>query len=303
MCGALLILCTGCTGSIRKGREHFSFLLTIAIVIVSIILGSFGLMAFLAYGDSTCSIILLNLDGSAFIDIVKALVCVGVVFTYPMQIVPVIEILEQRLLGFYGHALEAGPGGNGHGPSAPPPTVEQNPLLGGGDDDSEHDEAVDGVIVSTGPPGGAVAPRRAAKSQGPPRRHSSFSVASPDSFDTRKRVKPTRASSCRPSSCSPKQWLETRRNILRPVCVLLTAGIALLVPNFGLFSSLVGSLGCAFLAFILPVLLHYQLFRTEGLSRKMMTTHMFILFFGATGAIVGVTVTIEDMINAPQSCS
>jgi len=85
--------------------------------------------------------------------------------------------------------------------------------------------------------------------------------------------------------------------------VLLTAGIALLVPNFGLFSSLVGSLGCAFLAFILPVLLHYQLFRTEGLSRKMMTTHMFILFFGATGAIVGVTVTIEDMINAPQSCS
>lgn len=38
------------SGSIKKGRQHFTLLLSLAIVIVSCILGSFGLLGFLTYG-------------------------------------------------------------------------------------------------------------------------------------------------------------------------------------------------------------------------------------------------------------
>ena len=87
VCVCVCVCVTGWhTGSVKKGRQHFTLLLTVGISIVSVILASFGLLGFFTFGDATCSIILLNMPTGVFVDIVKAMVCVGVVFTYPMQV-------------------------------------------------------------------------------------------------------------------------------------------------------------------------------------------------------------------------
>jgi amino acid permease len=50
---------------------------------------------------------------------------------------------------------------------------------------------------------------------------------------------------------------------VRIALVLLIALVAAGVPGFGLFISLIGSLACASLSFIIPALCHLILFRTD----------------------------------------
>ena len=281
----------------------------------------------------------------------------------PSKIVPVIEILEQRLLGFYGHAAEQGGAGHGHGgshhkgsnaaphkPSASEHAtpVERESLLVGvvttGSGDGSVGEVergttryathppssggnsggVDGTPLPSLPPSSfssssstSPTPRHgeppALRVETPDMtfagRHSSFSVdtqgagahhhhrhASMDSTSEQG------GRGWKPSGWSASAWMELRRNILRPLCVVATAVIAALVPNFGLFASFVGSLGCAFLAFVLPVTLHYNLFKEDGVSVPKLVLSGAILVFGIVGGVVGVITSVEDMIHAPPPC-
>lgn len=50
---------------------------------------------------------------------------------------------------------------------------------------------------------------------------------------------------------------------VRIALVLFIALVAAGVPGFGLFISLIGSLACASLSFIVPALCHLILFKTE----------------------------------------
>lgn len=51
---------------------------------------------------------------------------------------------------------------------------------------------------------------------------------------------------------------------VRTCLVLLIAVVAISVPGFGLFISLVGSLACASLSFIVPCLCHLMLFKSDS---------------------------------------
>jgi len=53
-------------------------------------------------------------------------------------------------------------------------------------------------------------------------------------------------------------WRETRRNVFRVILVGITAGLAIAIPEFDLFTSLIGSVCSTTLAFIIPALLHLK---------------------------------------------
>lgn len=51
-----------------------------------------------------------------------------------------------------------------------------------------------------------------------------------------------------------------RQNAFRIICVLMTAMIAIVVPQFNLISNAVGAFSCTFMAFLLPAKFHLVLF-------------------------------------------
>ncbi|XP_050230426.1 amino acid transporter AVT3B [Mercurialis annua] len=73
---------------------------------------------------------------------------------------------------------------------------------------------------------------------------------------------------------------------LRWVVVLAVSLVALLVPNFADFLSLVGSSVCCTLGFVLPALFHFKVFKDE-MSWKVLSFDCVILVFGLVVAISG----------------
>jgi hypothetical protein len=51
-----------------------------------------------------------------------------------------------------------------------------------------------------------------------------------------------------------------RQNAFRITCVLMTAAVAIVVPQFSLISNAVGAFSCTFMAFLLPAKFHLVLF-------------------------------------------
>lgn len=90
------------------------------------------------------------------------------------------------------------------------------------------------------------------------------------------------------------KYLEFKRSILRIVLVILTVGVANGIPHFGLFLSLVGSVGCSTIAFIIPTILYFKLFsKTISIPHKIGLFS--IIFFGLVASIITATVTIIDL--------
>ncbi|XP_078589060.1 uncharacterized protein LOC144869546 [Branchiostoma floridae x Branchiostoma japonicum] len=81
--------------SMEGNRHNFSRFLHTALFLVSLILGCFGVVGYLRYGTNVQQMISQNLPtGSVIAQTVNLTLCIGVAFTYPMQLVPVVEIIE-----------------------------------------------------------------------------------------------------------------------------------------------------------------------------------------------------------------
>ena len=84
--------------SMVGNRHLFPAFLHGAILILSIILGTFGVMGYLKYGNSVHQMLNTNLpQGSTVAMVVNAGICFGILLTFPLQIYPVIEIIEKYL--------------------------------------------------------------------------------------------------------------------------------------------------------------------------------------------------------------
>ncbi|KAJ5076660.1 amino acid transporter ant1 [Anaeramoeba ignava] len=95
-----------------------------------------------------------------------------------------------------------------------------------------------------------------------------------------------------------KHW-ELRRNLLRFGLVLISSLIGLAIPQFGLFLSLIGSLGSTALCFILPAVFDIQLRRENGKNRTVWKVKNYaIVIFGAIAAVAGTVVSIQNIISA-----
>lgn len=82
---------------------------------------------------------------------------------------------------------------------------------------------------------------------------------------------------------------------LRALIVLLAAYIAVSVPGFGIFISLVGSTVCAMLAFVLPGLFHLKIFQGE-LSWFTRLFDYVLIIFGITFGTIGTYNTLASVL-------
>ncbi|CAM9498598.1 unnamed protein product, partial [Chrysoparadoxa australica] len=145
-------------------KSHFMPVLSGVISVYTLMCVTTGIFGYLAFGEETQDIILLNMGKSIYTTIVKLSFCVGLYFTFPVMMVPVWEVIEGKFLSRRGTS----------------------------------------------------------------------------------------------------QPHENLRNAVRFSGVILCALVALMVPNFGVFISLIGAGCCSLLAFILPPLSHNAL--KEGTS-------------------------------------
>ncbi|XP_038064960.1 proton-coupled amino acid transporter 1-like isoform X1 [Patiria miniata] len=83
--------------SSMDGNHHlFAPLLYLTIVVFTFVLGSMGFIGYLHLGDCTAQVLIWNLaPGSLLQLLVSLVVCIGVVFTFPLQCFPVIEVFEE----------------------------------------------------------------------------------------------------------------------------------------------------------------------------------------------------------------
>lgn len=85
----------------RQERETvFPPMLRSAVVSVSVLLGGFGLLGYCVHGSGTTSPVTHSLDNDApALVLLKGLMVVGVILTFPLQIYPVTTILDEMILG------------------------------------------------------------------------------------------------------------------------------------------------------------------------------------------------------------
>ena len=85
-------------------------------------------------------------------------------------------------------------------------------------------------------------------------------------------------------------------NLMRLCLVGVTTVIAISIPHFSLFVSLVGALGSSFIAFIVPCLLHMKLFG-KRCHRLQFILNGCLVVFGVFASIVASTITILQLIE------
>ena len=78
----------------NENRKNFRKYLHGAILLVSIILGTFGIFGYIHFGDGVEQLISDNLPYGTLSIVVQTTLCVGILFTYPLQMYPVVELAE-----------------------------------------------------------------------------------------------------------------------------------------------------------------------------------------------------------------
>ncbi|OPL20352.1 proton-coupled 1-like amino acid transporter, partial [Mytilus galloprovincialis] len=76
-------------------RHNFASFLHGAILVLSVILGSFGILGYLRFGSGVEQMLNLNIPSASwFAFSINICVIVGVALTFPLQIYPVTEMIE-----------------------------------------------------------------------------------------------------------------------------------------------------------------------------------------------------------------
>ena len=78
-------------------RESFEKVAMTSFSVCAVLSGTFGIIGYGMFGSSTEQIVLLNVQGSWFVSAVQLLLCIDLLFTYPVVMRPSIVIVEQSL--------------------------------------------------------------------------------------------------------------------------------------------------------------------------------------------------------------
>lgn len=208
-----------------KRRDKFPLVLRIALSMLTIVLMVVGVLGFVTFGENTSSIIIRNFGKTPIVFVVKVVLVVGILFTYPLQIIPVFQFAESWLLN----------------DSSAPAEMELQQV---GDEDA------------------------------------SSSLSDED------------------GGASESVFVRDRRRVaIRLSIIAATATVAMLAgKNFGLFQSLVGSLGASCLAYTAPAFFHYVAFREDN-SAAVKMKNIAIVVFGIVGAVVGTATSLMAFYN------
>jgi hypothetical protein len=80
--------------SMKENRKNFRKYLHGAILLVSLILGTFGIFGYIHFTHDVKQLISDNLEYGTLSIVVQVTLCVGILFTYPLQMYPVVELAE-----------------------------------------------------------------------------------------------------------------------------------------------------------------------------------------------------------------
>lgn len=193
-------------------RLRFRRLFVLTMILVTLLYVSFGVAGFLSYGLETSPIITTNLPhgtGSSmdFAVVVKLLLCLALLFTYPVMLFPVVKLVEAN--------------------------VEERVLL---------------LLRSVG-------------------------------------------------LIENLQSCMVSRSLIRLSVVLSTNLVVVVIPNFANLMALVGASCCTLLAFILPGIFHFQLFRNSGIARSQIWFDVFLIILGIVGASLGTADALNRIRN------
>eukprot|EP01094_Clydonella_sp_ATCC50884_P004338 TRINITY_DN13368_c0_g1_i1.p1 TRINITY_DN13368_c0_g1~~TRINITY_DN13368_c0_g1_i1.p1 ORF type:complete len:481 (-),score=173.12 TRINITY_DN13368_c0_g1_i1:343-1665(-) len=90
------------------------------------------------------------------------------------------------------------------------------------------------------------------------------------------------------------RWIEWYRNAVRTGLVALTVVLALSIPRFSLFVSLVGAIGGSMMAFILPSLFYIAMFRNTAPYLILLSAGS-LLVFGLFSSVASISVTLYQV--------
>ena len=83
--------------SMAENRPRFPLYLHLTLAIVSVILGSFGILGYMIYGSNVPQILTNTMGTHILAQMIRVTLIVAVLMTYPLQLYPVIEIAESAL--------------------------------------------------------------------------------------------------------------------------------------------------------------------------------------------------------------
>lgn len=300
--------------SSMKNPRLFPLVLRIALVVLVTILMVVGIMGFATFGAETHSIILLNFGQSPVVVTVKAVLIVGILFTYPLQIIPVYEFMERILLSRFNQqhprldemeqsdfgtsATAAASTGRLSEPRHQIQSAMQRPHFQLADEDDDISDAnVRRSNFENGTVGnGRIDLDRNNNNTG---HCNDRDQGSGGGVQDVAGIRNNRISHAgRDDSDEAALFVKDRRCIaIRLGVVVLTGGVAVVAgASFGLFQALVGSLGASALAYTAPALLHYMAFRDQ-LSRTAKVKDLGIVIFGVVGAVIGTATSVWEIVQ------
>lgn len=281
--------------SSMQNRNHFPVVLRIALCTLTAIMMAVGVLGFATFGADTRSIILLNFGQSPIVVIVKSVLILGILFTYPLQIIPVYEFAERRILSMHLNESHQGELANNQYEH---PDIDSEFRIAdeeGNDEDSANNgndhlahEVINGVENND------VTFANHASNE-----------AEFDQIDIENNL-PIENNRNRAQENSPVHsgngqegvfLRDGRRIAVRLGVVASTALIAVLAgASFGVFQALVGSTGASVLAYTAPAIFHNMAFKNR-LTRAAKMKNIVIAVFGVLGAIVGTFSSVWEIVQ------
>lgn len=256
---------------------RFPIVLRTALFIMTAVLMTVGILGFATFGAETRSILLLNFGDSPVVSVVKCVLVIGILFTYPLQLVPVIQALESWLIAR---------------PPTPAPGADLDATAAWSIADSDG-RSSDAASFGSDSAGSAA---RAATAEGAGLAPDANGSASPPAA----RRSGTAATALLASRRAT--FVQDPRQVIARVLIVMATAVTAMAAgaSFGLFQSLVGSIGASTLAYTAPSLFHVLVFK-DRLTGLQKAKNWGIFCFGLLGSIVGTATTLVEIAKVHQN--
>nr|AKN21656.1 slc36a-3 [Schmidtea mediterranea] len=295
--------------SMIGNRHNFSRYLHVTLFLVVCVFGSFGILGHLRYGTNTKQIILQNLPYSTFVNIINLILIFSVVCTYPLQMFPVVEIVEflffrKRSAEFVEDRIQILSSNAVNEQKSDLETIDDellNELSGKESDDDDEREVkrkslrrFKKSVDKPAPNYGAVDNTNASVLfEGTDTNLNENMKSTLESVYTKKQLRMIRVLNT--TDTSAPTW---KRNIIRIILVLLQLSLALVMRNnFAYLSAIIGAVGSSFLCYILPAATHLKLTRETDGRLYCKILDVIIVIFGIIGSVASLVVTIVQMVR------
>jgi len=244
-----------------KNKKAYPALLTIGMIIICIAMAVLGIIGYLSYGMGVNSLITFNLPAEGPLPlIIKILLMISLLFTYPIQLFPISQMLDTAT-GKVINKLKAKTKTN---------QEETSNLFSDRQVtyyDDKDQSSINNVLLSN---------------------NNRTSERTYEEFEKKSLFKTFLS-----LLLSPKFHVE---NAIRFLMIMLTALLSSFIPSFGDFLGLIGGFGGTTLALVLPCAIHLKvMWKVIGWPERIKDIALMVFGIVATG--ISTYVSFRDLVN------